>query len=200
MLTLSKTNILGKGEFSTVYDLGSEVGIISRDPIKGAYSDNHEISLFPELEYIEAVDHIFRAYKMEKMEKVTAPKKQLSAPDYKIYKTLRDLMQDCAGQLPRNIFDLYSFWYKKFNTIQDENLRDIMLEMIDHLADYTECMSFEISPRNIAIKNGKLVLLDVFFCVRELRKGRGINNHNTSEVLERKISYTTRANKADFTF
>lgn len=50
------------------------------------------------------------------------------------------------------------------------------------MSNYDHRIGFEISPRNVAIDNGRLVLLDCFFSIdllqernREKRGGRGLN-------------------------
>ena len=41
--------------------------------------------------------------------------------------------------------------------------KEALLEMVDGLRNYCEAVAFEISPRNVTVRSGKLVLLDCFF-------------------------------------
>jgi hypothetical protein len=45
-----------------------------------------------------------------------------------------------------------------------------MLDALDACANYGNDVCFEISPRNVAVKNGKLVLMDCFFMADKLQE------------------------------
>jgi len=54
-------------------------------------------------------------------------------------------------------------WYKEFSKVTNITLRNSLQEAIDACANYGSDIKFEISPRNVAVKNGNLILLDCFF-------------------------------------
>ena len=149
---------IGKGMFSKVYgETDSTVLINSSDPIKecNALWGLADSDLFPEIERIEyGCDSSL--YRMKRYNKVRAPKKELLPDQYRIYTELRKLMRmsyennyqfaDCVNSL-----DL------------DEDTKESIICAFESCMNYTDKVGFEISPRNIAVDEGKLILLDCFF-------------------------------------
>lgn len=165
--------LIGKGAFTKCFllDCGSKVRLESSDPIKEVMAEGWfpESDLFPK---VVSVDH--GVYEMEYFPKpINNPrslKKNLDPDQYEIYKTLRGVMDDITHTL--NIHNQYTEVYKAFERIECETLRDVMIEALDACANINSCIAFEISPRNIAIKNGKLILLDCFFDKKTLKDFR----------------------------
>lgn len=154
---------LGKGLFTECFELNdSEVLLVSEDPLKEVYSMGWLCdTLFPVTEKIDYLSSGESVYKMKRYTKVSSLKNSLEAEQYEIYKTLRKV-QDVL-QCPRNLYDSYNAVHEAFSTIENEELRDKMIEALDDVANYGSDVMFEISPRNVAVDNGKLILLDCFF-------------------------------------
>jgi len=96
---------------------------------------------------------------MEYYPKVKSLKQSLKPAQYALYKELRALSIGYGNK----DYDLYFKWREQFETIKNKAVREDLLEVVDHLNNYGTDLSFEISPRNVAVKNGKLILLDCFF-------------------------------------
>jgi len=154
---------LGKGLFTECFALGdSEVLLVSEDPLKEVYSMGWLCdTLFPVTEKVDYLSSGESIYKMKRYTKVSSLKNSLEAEQYEIYKTLRKA-QDVL-KCPSNIHDSYNAVHEAFSTIEDEQLRNTMIEALDDVANYGSDVMFEISPRNVAVDNGKLILLDCFF-------------------------------------
>jgi len=89
-------------------------------------------------------------------------KNNLDPDQWKIYQTLRKIYMDTnIRDIPLD--NLSEFWENRFQAIEDINLRKVMVEAIQVCRQYIDTICFEISPRNVAIDNGKLILLDVFY-------------------------------------
>jgi hypothetical protein len=162
--------LIGRGSFTWAYLIPNEkVLLVSRCPIKECMSFGWfpESPLFPTLECLGWADkEDFKEYEMEYYPKVRSLKNNLDPDQYQIYKDLRAL------QLPFGILnkhDYFQEWHKLFDTLQNEELRDIMKEALDACSNYGSDIGFEISPRNVATKNGKLILLDCFYQITKLQ-------------------------------
>jgi hypothetical protein len=168
---------IGKGSFSTVYKHPSKqkkVLIVSSDKAKEAIADEIAYSdMLPKIKKIGfASDNeadCRRLYESIYYDKVRAPKQQLSKKAYQQYVQLRKAVDNIKQ--PLNIYDSYNRVYTAFEKIKDKNLREEMISILDGFSNYGSDVSFEISPRNIAIGNYKsLVLLDCFFFREDLLK------------------------------
>jgi hypothetical protein len=160
--------MIGKGSFSKVYRRGNEnsVLIISNDPVKECMSFGWfpKSRLFPTVERLSYNDDGTQTYKMKYFDRVRAPKRQLNAKAYELYKALRDLFDTFPHyvygyQLYSELIIAFKSLPKKFKTA-----KIALLEAVDALTNYGSDICFEISPRNIAVtKSGNLILLDCFF-------------------------------------
>ena len=158
--------LIGKGMFSKVYQLNDkEVLIKSNDLAKECICYMVESDLVPDIEQIE--DGI---YKMEYFPKVKSLKDSLDMDQYKLYQELSKLNISIGMHTRKN--DYYFLWREQFETISDEEVREDLLNVIDCMCNYGADVRFEISPRNVAVKNGKLVLLDCFFFASQLEDVR----------------------------
>lgn len=159
--------LIGKGAFTKAYLCeDNSVFLKSECQIKecmsfGWFPDSY---LFPK---INGTDNMGE-YTMKYYPKVTSLKSSLEPRQYRFYKLLKGLSIRWA----HNKYDLYNEWHKAFESIPDEfaEERDSILEALDACANYGSDINFEISPRNVAVDNGKLVLLDCFFLISNLNE------------------------------
>ena len=168
-MTKTKTKI-GQGMFTTAYRLDDgTVELISCDHIKEcmAYGWFPDSRLFPDIEHVgEHSDELLKVYHMEFFERPRSLKSALTARDWKLYQILRKL-DIYWGERPD---DSFQWWYDQFETIPDEYAeeREEIRQALDACANYGSDIAFEISPRNVAVKDGQLVLLDCFFVKSQL--------------------------------
>ncbi len=176
MTTVKGLKLLGKGAFTKCYlnTCETSVTLISCDPVKECMSNGWfpESELFPTVEYVDTCEQSSNnIYTMEYFPRTKGLKNVLDADQWEIYKTLRDVMSNIKYCL--NIYDSYSNTLEAFESIENDELRWTMVEALDACSNYGSDVGFEISPRNVAVKNGKLILLDCFFMKSTLQKVRG---------------------------
>ncbi|MGL5583785.1 MAG: hypothetical protein ACRDCE_22960 [Cetobacterium sp.] len=124
-----------------------------------------ESELFPTIERVTCTQGI---YKMEYFPRVKSLKAALDPDQWAIYQTLRTVQGKIRYDL--NSHRNHEMITLAFNTIKCDELRETMQEALDACANYGTEIGFEISPRNVAVKNGKLILLDVFFNAKKLEE------------------------------
>lgn len=169
MNTTKGLKLIGKGSFTKCYQLNDTTVLLkSEDPVKEcmAYGWFPDSDLFPKVEF----SSISGFYEMEFYPRVKSLKNNLDDDQYQIYKDLRLAMSNIDFVL--NIHDSYQKVYDAFDQLDNEELKEIMLEALDACTNCGSDVAFEISPRNVAVKNGKLILLDVFFMKSALNKVR----------------------------
>lgn len=158
--------LLSKGSFTKAYlnEEQNTVYLLSSDKIKECMVLGWfpESDLFPTIKHsdIEPYD-----YMMEYYPRTKGLKSFLDTDQYEIYKTLRNV----KSFIGRNRHDAYYHYYKQFELLEDENLSELMIEALDGCSNCGSDIGFEISPRNVAVKEGKLVLLDCFFVISDLK-------------------------------
>lgn len=167
----AKRTLIGKGTFTTAYVLpDGTVELISCDHIKecmsmGWFPDSR---LFPEIEQVRdyGEDGFTRVYHMQYYERPRSLKSAMSSHDWAFYKVLRGLDSGCVD----NMYMLHNMWHEAFDTIPDEfaDEREDLKEALDACGNYGGDICFEISPRNVAVENGRLILLDCFFVKSQL--------------------------------
>ena len=172
---MNKLKLIGKGLFSRVYDNGDgSVLIYSKDHAKDCLSmqwHDNSMGLFPEIEKIDYLDNGQSIYQCKKYTKVRSLKNTLDADQYALYLELRALFSGL--EILRNHNDNYQYLYDTFNASSiDESVKYSILDFLDALCNFGEDINFEISPRNVAVDNGKLVLLDCFFFSSQAIKAR----------------------------
>lgn len=168
---LRAENLIGRGTFTKCYhEEGSEsVYLVSCDPIKECMAHGW----FPSSENFPKIELLTEGvYKMEYYPKTPALKKHLEADQWAIYQELRHLFLN--SNLPTNEDEYFFYWHKQFDTITNEEARETLKEALDACGNYGTDICFEISPRNVAAKEGKLILLDCFFSTKTLMKVRGL--------------------------
>ena len=166
-MNTSKLKLIGKGSFTKCYLLNETTVLLqSDDPIKEAMA----YGWFPEHDLFPAVKDstLDGFYEMEYYPRVSSLKNNLDNDQYDIYKTLRGLSTTHS----LNKYDSYSKWYEAFESLDNEDLRDCMISALAACTNYGSDVSFEISPRNVAVKNGKLILLDCFYMISKLQETR----------------------------
>ena len=146
-------------------DCGTKVLIKSKDPIKEcmAYGWFPESRLFPELTCIDKGMYESKFY----------PKQPLSAlnkADALIYKMLRRVF-DVGLPLGAKSWDRLFAWQRVINESDLQPwVKADLCDALDACGNWSTDVMFEISPRNIAVDKGQLVLLDCFF-LPEYQKG-----------------------------
>lgn len=161
--------LIGKGLFSKVYQIDSNtVFIKTTDSVKECLSYVGGNDYFPVIERTDEQGE----YTCKYYYKVLSLKNSLDPDQYKLYQELRKLDTHTT-----NMYDGYAKCYDAFETISDENLKECLHEVLAELSGYGSDIRFEISPRNVAVNNGKLVLLDVFFLQSEANAVRS-KKHN----------------------
>ena len=161
--------LIGKGTFTKAYlnDQDGMVYLLTNDAVKecmvhGWFPNSN---LFPVIKFSEIDPY---DYKMKYYPRTKGLKSHLEPDQYEIYKTLRNI-KTFVGV---NKFKSYSHYYKEFSKIEDEDLQEVMIEALDACSNCGSDIGFEISPRNVAVDDGKLILLDCFFVISALIKTR----------------------------
>ena len=172
---MEKLKLIGKGVFTKCYQKDEKTVILhSKCPLKECMSFGWfpDTPLFPKLERIDYLDDgETQVYEMKYYPKVKSLKNNLKESQWKIYKELVRIRRENINT-PKNHHMLYNHWQKAFKTIKNRRVKDIMLQALDACANYGSDICFEISPRNVAVDKGKLVLLDVFFMYSKLQEVR----------------------------
>lgn len=152
--------LIGRGHWSRVYlqDCGTKVLIKSKDPIKEcmAYGWFPESRLFPELTCIDKGMYEGKFYSKQ-------PLSALNKADALIYKMLRKVF---SVGLPygTKAADRLCAWQRVINDSDLQPwIKADLCAALDACGNWSTNVMFEISPRNIAVDNGQLVLLDCFF-------------------------------------
>lgn len=156
--------LIGKGTFTSAYLLpdGQTVKLVTNDPCKecaAMFAPNS--SIFPKLECDGYDERGKRVYRMKYYPKQKSLKKALTPRDYRFYQYLREVSLSLWGDDPY----LVRFREKLNEVVSTEFAEEILAicEHIDALNNYGDDIKFEISPRNVAVNNGKLILLDCFY-------------------------------------
>jgi len=169
---ITKLPKVGQGKFSVVYKKSdSKVVIKSKDPVKECMSLGWfpNTTLFPKIEYIEhssVSDFVFYESKYYANNSRNF-KKDLLPFEYEFYSELRKLRVR-PNTKPQF---LYQEWIYQFDNLPNKfyKRKEHLIEAVTSLMNYGEDICFEISPRNIKVEKGKLILLDCFFLFSKLR-------------------------------
>ena len=168
---MESLKLIGTGSFTKAYLRSTDNKVILKSccPIKECMSMGWfpTSRLFPK---ITRVEH--EKYEMKYYPKVSSLKNNLDPDQYKIYLTLRNVQNRfmCTGL--NNKHDSLSIYYKAFSKLENKRVSKAMCEAIEACGNYGSAIGFEISPRNVAVNNGKLVLLDVFYSISKLEQLR----------------------------
>lgn len=169
---------IGKGVFSRVYDMGNgRVLISSVDPVKECIANGWcgDSGLIPKIQCEDKGNFPGYAkqdsclYSMDYYPRVKSLKNSLDPDQWVLYKSLKKLEGDFIIEC---CIDFYhdrktATVYLLRNTIKKsslpENVKEELTAVVEGLTNYGDKLCFEISPRNVAVKEGKLILLDCFF-------------------------------------
>ena len=161
--------LIGRGHWSRVYlqDCGTKVLIKSKDPIKEcmAYGWFPESRLFPELTCIDTGMYECKFYPKN-------PISTLNKADAMIYKMLRGIG---AAGIPNcsRVGDRLFAWQDAINNSDLHPwIKSDLCAALDACGNWSTNVMFEISPRNVAVDNGQLVLLDCFFLPKYMKGGK----------------------------
>ena len=163
---MSHLKVIGRGHFTTAYRKDRNTVILkSRDNVKecmslGWFPETH---LFPNITRVASQDQDgFSMYEMKYIDRVKAPKKQLTTKHYNLYLVFLTLdITYIRGANP--LIELLGELRIK------RSVKDHLIDAVSALTNYGSDIRFEISPRNIGVsKTGKLILMDVFFFKSEL--------------------------------
>ena len=166
--------LIGKGLLSKVYsnDNIDYVVINKNDYIKEAMAFEWfpESIHFPKIEELEIEGEYY--WKMKKYNKTKKIKGLLNDHDYKFYTELRKIVKN--KPIIKNKYDNYIVLYELFSESSlTEDQKELMLNALTACSNYGSDVDFEISPRNIFIDSGRLILADCFFIIsqaEEIRK------------------------------
>lgn len=160
----TKGQLIGKGTFSKVYLQDDNTVLIQSECwAKECIADYIESDIFPDLKRVG-----YEKYECTYYPKVKSLKTALSTEHYEIYKQLRSLRID----IPGNKYDRMDMWREQFEKIENEHYRQGLIDALDSLCNWGTQIGFEISPRNVAVQDGKLILLDCFYFVNQLQAVR----------------------------
>ena len=157
---------IGKGAFTTAYlTTDNKVLLKSMDPIKECMA----LGWFPTCYLFPTVENTdqHNEFIMEYYPKVSSLKSNLSPRQWRLYKALRNL-EPFQG---KNKHMAYNHWWDQFGSLHSEfrNEKEMLQEALTAASNCGSDIAFEISPRNVATKNNKLVLLDCFFSISTLQ-------------------------------
>lgn len=153
---------IGQGLFSTAYMDGEHVILKSICMAKECLA----LFGFGDSEYwptIERIDsYVYRMPFYQPLKKVN-----LSQDQWALYQALKAHRQAFQSYVQRETsydrYDrLYAHW-QPFPFIQ---------EALESLSNYGQYIDIEISPRNVKVADGKLILLDIFFFTDQLKEIR----------------------------
>ncbi len=168
--------VIGRGAFTRCYDNGDNVLLVSSCPVKEciAHGWGSDSALFPTIEQLDYQDES-RLYTMKKYSRTRSLKTDLRPDQYELYKNLVSFARQwqlLSITLKRGDHRHMEFIKLAKSSSLDESTKQALIEQADGLANYTNNIGFEVSPRNVAADNGNLILLDVFFSVDQLIKTR----------------------------
>jgi len=168
--------LIGKGTFTRAYLLeNNRVLLRSNDPIKECMAHGW----FPESRLFPVVDQVDDGvYEMEYFPRTSSLKNALAPREYALYqllKTFADVTHTRAchsrDALRHGILHETISEFSEANGEYAEEFQAIA-EAVDACGNYGTDIGFEISPRNVAVKDGQLILLDCFFIMSALKAAR----------------------------
>lgn len=163
-----KPKLIAKGAFTKCYLLpgGEKVRLESSDPSKECISLGWgaDHSMFPEMKRVD--DY---TYEMKYYPRVTSLKSALDPDQWEFYKKLKEINEKTTWTRSGKDWEYLDSLRAEFAELPDG---EALNEHLDGLLNYGSDIGFEISPRNVAADNGKLILLDCFFFRNKLNEVR----------------------------
>lgn len=158
MYDLTGHKFVGSGQFTRAYQTPNKKHVIlfSLDPVKEYMGLGWfpECGLFPKIETLDYGTYKSKYYPIVSL-------KELNRRHREYYDICRDihLVQLAQG---------YHQLFKAFSNIKYKYLREALVDALTCINN--ENVQFEISPRNIRVHKGKLILLDCFFIEDDISK------------------------------
>jgi len=159
----NKLPVIGKGAFTTAYRFNDrQVLLKSEDLVKLAMAQGMfpNSKLFPEIDFLNSIkykdyDYIMN-YEPDLKSRVVIPK--LNPYYQNMYRQLKKLENSFHGKkdFEKNVDKL-----KGIKTYHKNALKSAFAGIMNFEEDTD--IRFEISPRNVSTKNGRLILNDCFF-------------------------------------
>lgn len=160
--------LIGRGKFTKVYDNNDNtVTVLSSCPSKECYSlgwvssskeFGYDICLNPIYDFKDYKNEL-RCYISPKYEKFK--KAKVPVEDYEVYKQLVIFSKKINRN--NNIYDNLFAIIKAANNELSGWLKDFIISQAEAMGNFGTDIDFEISPRNVMVHNGRLVLLDLWF-------------------------------------
>jgi len=170
---------IGRGSFTHAYlnDKG-ECILHSFDTMKLAVAENLFVPnhrMFPPIELTGEERFIFgrwtKEMKMEYLPRPKSLKNNLTPRQWRLYKALVVVMNStCYKRACERAGEIYKAFQSMPSEFKGE--KEALCDMIEGLRNYASEIGFEISPRNVTVKGGKLILLDCFFDIDLLMSTR----------------------------
>lgn len=170
--------LIGEGSFTKAYYIGEGKAFIhSCCPVKRVMS----MGLFPDSELFPKMECIGKyQYLMEYYFQPSSLAEALDPDQWVIYETLKSLnrVRILNERAIPDVDTISHQWIEVFKTLENKELQTTLIKALEACMVIGSDICFEIAPRNVAVKNGKLILLDVFFSKHKLnetiRYGRGL--------------------------
>lgn len=163
-----------RGTFSrvTFSDCGKFAKVTTQDMAKECHAlwGFGESDMWPEIERVHDMENPTsddQVFVMPKYDQPRSLKSALLPEEWAKYQALRKCPWHMVGY--RKFFDLY-----KLAQTLPHGLDSVICEALDSLANYGDTWAIEVSPRNVAVKDGRLILLDIFYDRKVLRGKRGL--------------------------
>jgi len=155
--------LIGKGTHTKAYlrDDG-KVQLHSNDPVKEVMA----LGWFPSCELFPIIELIDTGvYEMDYYPYHSSLKNNLEPEQWQLYQDLRHLYHSVVNT--KNPQDMYAYLHNHFDKLLDKRIVLLLQEALLACSNYSTAIIFEISPRNVKVNNGKLILLDCFYLPKE---------------------------------
>jgi hypothetical protein len=170
-LCLNKHNFLGKGLWSKVYRVSEdEVIILSSDPAKECLAIFcQDVKYLPKLTCLENVNDV-ACY----LSPFYYPLKASNKKAWGQYKAVKQCLEAVSFQEREKYKCFEGFKNALYCLDIDPEIIEAINTLLDNMANYTDHVFLELSPRNVKVDgNGELILLDIIGDTNELNKKRG---------------------------
>lgn len=169
-VTLNKSNFLGKGMFSKAYKVGEKVIVLTEDPAKEClfmfcqFNNKH----LPKLEILDSINGK-QAYSMP----FYYPLKASNKKAWSQYKAIKDIIDTMPYYKKEKHVCFESYEQAFQESTLDKELKEGLISLVSNMANYTDCIFLEISPRNAKVDSeGNLILLDIIGDTKSLERKR----------------------------
>ena len=171
--------LIGRGAFSTVYRKNAKTVLIkSVDPVKecmamGWFPNSR---MFPKTTRVAILDDDqgTALYEQRYYPKAMSLKAALKPAEWEFYRELRGNVWMACNVFGNDPYKTLDSLRSVISNLPSKYARKktALLGAIDALTNYGADIRFEISPRNVAVHNGRLILLDCFFMAGKAKEVR----------------------------